>query len=190
MVMGVSQLVAWRQLVREAVDSLMNTGGWRPSGRLEMSLQLLRTPDGAVRRLFASDNRRRGQNWRVVTVMVLAALLERAGDQLRRCVSCDQIMVRRGRREYCSNACSQRIRSARHYQVHREQLLERKAEHYQEHRDTIRQQKKERYRRLPVAERASLSQHARERRLLRIATEVEPPRVKVQRRGPHSRRTH
>jgi hypothetical protein len=119
---------AFHALLREVLDAIVNVeqGGW-DAGQMRVGIHLFRQPDGRVIRRFTGGE---SSNWRAVAVLLLAALLEQAGDRLRRCPACSKVFVRVGRQDYCSKACSQRVRSAKHYHAQRERILARRADAY------------------------------------------------------------
>ena len=57
-------------------------------------------------------------------------VLRLAGSLVRRCAHCPKLYVRSGRMDYCSQACSQRARSAKWYAAHQKEALERKHQAY------------------------------------------------------------
>jgi hypothetical protein len=57
-------------------------------------------------------------------------VLRLAGSLVRRCAHCPKLYVRSGRMDYCSQACSQRARSAKWYAAHRKVALDRKHHAY------------------------------------------------------------
>ena len=65
----------------------------------------------------------------IAQTILLAHVLERAGERLRRCArpDCGRMFVRVGKIEYCSPKCSQALRSAKHYQAQRETILAKRA---------------------------------------------------------------
>jgi hypothetical protein len=64
--------------------------------------------------------------------MGVAVALEQAGDLIHECArqDCRRLYVRLRGQKYCSPACSQRDRSARHYAAHRDEVLEQRHEAY------------------------------------------------------------
>ena len=150
------ELAEWQEMIRSAIGAIVDQGGWSPPDVLDsVQVRLLRRNDGSVLRLFGSNN---SNDWRQRTILILSAVLEHAGEYLRRCPTCRKIYVRSGRRDYCTPACSQRRRSSKHYEAHKERILVQRAEVYAA-------------KKLPA--------QARSRRLQRLATEVKTGGVKT-----------
>ena len=85
----------------------------------------------------SSSRRRLHASWllpdrRVAFWMGVAVALEQAGDLIHECQrqDCHTLYVRLRGQKYCSTACSQRDRSARHYEKHRDEVLERRHDAY------------------------------------------------------------
>jgi hypothetical protein len=70
--------------------------------------------------------------WPDTIWIAVMGLLEEFGAQLVRCPSCAEhrLFLKRKRQAYCSRACSQRARSARWYESHQAEALERRHEAY------------------------------------------------------------
>jgi hypothetical protein len=73
-------------------------------------------------------------NWPSSFWFSVADILRASGNRLRCCDVCQQLFVRTGRREYCSRACSQRLRSRTYYKVHQEVIREQRHEAYKKRR--------------------------------------------------------
>lgn len=58
-------------------------------------------------------------------------LLETCGLSLRRCKECSKIFLKSRRQEYCSKQCSQRIRTKRWYEAHKEDAKEKRRQVYE-----------------------------------------------------------
>jgi hypothetical protein len=64
--------------------------------------------------------------------MGIGLALEQAGDLIQECTQadCPKLYVKLRGQKYCSPACGQRDRSARHYQIHRDEVLEQRHASY------------------------------------------------------------
>ncbi len=73
-----------------------------------------------------------GADWRHLRWLAIATLLEEFGAQIARCEApgCTQLFLRNRRQEYCSRSCSQKVRSSKWYEAHREMAQERRRQSY------------------------------------------------------------
>lgn len=74
-----------------------------------------------------------GANWPDWFWVGIAALLEEFGSHIERCQApdCGRLFLRIRRQSYCSAECSQRVRSRRWYEAHRDEARERRREAYE-----------------------------------------------------------
>ena len=77
-----------------------------------------------------------GADWRHLRWLAIAALLEEFGAQIIRCEApeCTHLFLRNRRQQYCSRPCSQRVRSTKWYNEHRETAKERRRQVYKQQR--------------------------------------------------------
>jgi hypothetical protein len=70
--------------------------------------------------------------WPATVWVTIIGLLAEFGSRIRRCPDCPsrRFFVKTGRQAYCSRVCSQRVRSAKWYSVHRDAALEGRHEAY------------------------------------------------------------
>jgi hypothetical protein len=95
-----------------------------PATTIEITyIGIERTPHGTVERNCALAPP--GAFW-----FAVVEVLRLAGSLVRRCAHCPKLYVRSGRMDYCSQACSQRARSAKWYAAHRKVALDRKHQAY------------------------------------------------------------
>ena len=71
-----------------------------------------------------------GGDWPSSYWLRVIDLLEEAGPMLVRCGHCNALLIKRGRKEYCSKKCSQKVRSNNWYINNRELACERRREAY------------------------------------------------------------
>lgn len=97
---------------------------WRPPFRANHHPALLHYHHRVARISEAS--------WPDTLWIAVMGLLEEFGRQIRRCPTCTErrLFLKRKRQHYCSQACSQRVRSARWYQQHRQDARERRHQMY------------------------------------------------------------
>jgi len=116
-----------QRALRACFNQLLSVGPftWAPPvNRLEITyLGIQRTERGAVERHCALAYP--GALW-----FAVVEVLQRSGSFVRRCAHCPKPYIRSGRMDYCSQACSQKARSAKWYAAHREEAIERKHESY------------------------------------------------------------
>ena len=116
-----------QRALRACFAQLLSTGPftWTPPvNTLEITyLGIERTRRGAVERNCALAYP--GAFW-----FAVVEVLRSSGALVRRCSHCPKPYVRSGRMDYCSQACSQRARSAKWYAAHREEALDRRHEAY------------------------------------------------------------
>jgi hypothetical protein len=96
---------------------------WKPPVR--MCLPVLMSQHGYVGQVWQAG-------WPDTIWVSVMRLLEQFGRDIRRCGVCAEtrLFLKRKRQQYCSPACSQRVRSARWYQQHRAEALERRHQMY------------------------------------------------------------
>jgi hypothetical protein len=112
--------------LRNCFNQLLSIGPftWTPVNTLEVSyLGIQRTAQGVVERHCSLAYP--GALW-----FAVVEVLQRSGSLVRRCAHCPKPYIRSGRMDYCSQACSQRARSAKWYAAHREEAIERRHEAY------------------------------------------------------------
>lgn len=113
--------------LRACFGQLISTGPftWAPPvNSLEITyLGIQRTQRGTVERNCSLAYP--GALW-----FAVVDVLQRSGSLLRGCAHCRKPYIRSGRMDYCSQACSQRARSAKWYAAHREDASERRREVY------------------------------------------------------------
>ena len=69
-------------------------------------------------------------DWPALLWNALCDLIEECGPRLRRCPQCKKLFLRTKRQAYCSNPCSQRVRSEKFYFAHREDIKEKRRRAY------------------------------------------------------------
>ena len=80
---------------------------------------------GGIKRVYGAD-------WRHLRWLAIATLLEEFGEQIARCGApgCTELFLRNRRQEYCSRGCSQKVRSSKWYDAHREAAQEKRRQAY------------------------------------------------------------
>lgn len=119
--------------IREGMYGLRSGKPWEVRVPVSIRLQPLRKGNSQVTFNYIGD----------LSAAFLSSAIQRLGahfDRIAKCEAsgCERLFVKRKATRYCSRKCSQRMRSSRYYELHREQLRKRRHDAYVER---IRQEK-------------------------------------------------
>jgi hypothetical protein len=114
-----AELTTLRGEVAAALERFLDEGVWAGIRIPELWPLVLRDGKGRITLEFGGAT-----EWRTVFWFTFGQLLLHAGGQLRLCPACNTMFVRTGKREYCTTTCSANQRAKRHYDAHRDEILE------------------------------------------------------------------
>ncbi len=111
--------------IRAGVHDLRVGKPWEVRVSASIRLQPVRKGNPQVK-LHYTDN---------LAAAFLSSAIQRVGSQYERIAECEapgcrRLFVKRKVRHYCSQKCSQRMRSSRYYELHREELSKRRHDSY------------------------------------------------------------
>jgi hypothetical protein len=169
-----------RARILAACAAIVDAGLWVPGEHLaDAGLFVTRRDDGSVRRLFTRGGR---LDWRTALTWTLAAIVEHGGHALRRCprTDCARLFVKQHKQVYCSEACSQVMRSRAHYATRGDDVRARRRSAYMASRQPAKVTPRSRLQRIATG---SLTEGKKQTQLKQAETENPPIPTRRKRRA-------
>ena len=108
-----------RRVLAISIRQFLRDEAWTAPHSMTLRPCVWRERSGSLRLDYSAGS------WQATFWVIFAQALQAAGNRLRTCPdqACGRIFVRMGRRDHCSTACAQRIRSRRFYEQNRNEVL-------------------------------------------------------------------